>query len=569
MSNTPVEVRRPQRWDEPFDERPLSDREVDWILGHAPFSSIDERDFSGSATLRDILRNDTRIVRCLAGDIVYRTGDYGTSAFFVLTGQVRVVLDRGDESMTEKISGSVLHTRRGFIDALSQLWKNSKSPEMRDLATDPSASKVRSKGLFVQDVPAVLNEHETTVVGAGHLFGELSALGRTPRTTTIFADDQCELLEVRWQGLRDLSRRSKSLNKTVDDLYRKDALDEQLQSTPIFANVDPEGQKRLVEETIFANYGNREWTATYKALAEKGAAQRLKKEPIIAEEGHYPNGLILIRSGFARVSKQFGNGHRTLSYLGKGQMFGLEEIYHNWRSADPLPYRFTLRTVGYVDVLLVPTRVIEEIVLPNLPEELIPDPPVGDVRDGGHLLSDLGSQNHTQHLEQLVEARFINGTSTMMIDLERCTRCDDCVRACAATHDGNPRFIRHGAQVGKFMIANACMHCVDPVCMIGCPTGAIHRAVGGQVAINDSTCIGCKTCATNCPYDNIRMVEIRDQSGALIRDQETRAPIQKATKCDLCIDQQVSPACQNACPHDALTRVDMRQTQNLLELLER
>lgn len=569
MSNDPIEVRRPQRWDEPFDERPLSDRDVDWILGHAPFSSIDESDFSSSATLRDILRNDTRIVRCLAGDIVYRTGDYGTSAFFVLTGQVRVVLDRGDESMTEKISGSVLHSRRGFMSSLSQLWKNSRSPERRDLGTDPQASKVRTKGLFVQDVPAVLNEHETTTVGAGNLFGELSALGRTPRTTTIFADNQCELLEVRWQGLRDLSRRSKSLNKTVDDLYRKDALDEQLQSTPIFANVDPAGQKRLVKETIFANYGNREWAATYKALAEKGAAQRLKKEPIIAEEGHYPNGLILIRSGFARVSKQFGNGHRTLSYLGKGQMFGLEEIYHNWRSADPLPYRFTLRTVGYVDVLLVPTRVIEEVVLPNLPEDLIPDPPVGDVRDGGHLVSDLGSQNHTQHLEQLVEARFINGTATMMIDLERCTRCDDCVRACAATHDGNPRFIRHGAQVGKFMIANACMHCVDPVCMIGCPTGAIHRAVGGQVAINDSTCIGCKTCATNCPYDNIRMVEIRDQSGALIRDQETQAPIQKATKCDLCIDQQGGPACQNACPHDALTRVDMRQTQNLLELLER
>jgi Fe-S-cluster-containing dehydrogenase component/CRP-like cAMP-binding protein len=545
---------------------------VDWILTHAPFSSIDESDFTQSASLRDILRNDTRIVRCIAGDIVYRTGDYGTSAYFVLTGQVRVVLDQGDESMTEKISGSVLHTRRGFFDSLSQLWKNTKSPEARDFAPDAQSSKVRSKGLFVQDVPGVLNEHETTTVGAGHLFGELSALGRTPRTTTIFADNQCELLEVRWQGLRDLSRRSKSLNKTVDDLYRKDSLDEQLQSTPIFANVDPIGQKRLVAETIFQNYGNREWTATYKALAEKGAAQRLKKEPIIAEEGHYPNGLILIRSGFARVSKQFGNGHRTLSYLGKGQMFGLEEIYHNWRTTDPLPYRFTLRTVGYVDVLIVPTRVIEEVVLPNLPEDLIPDPPVGDVRDGDHLdtSSDSDSQNRTQHLEQLVEARFINGTSTMMIDLERCTRCDDCVRACASAHDGNPRFIRHGAQVGKFMIANACMHCVDPVCMIGCPTGAIHRvAHGGEVAINDPTCIGCGTCATNCPYDNIRLVEIRDKSGALIRDQETQAPIQKATKCDLCVDQKVSPACQNACPHDALQRVDMRDTQTLLELLER
>ena len=570
MSITPVEVRRPQRWDEPFDERPLADRAVDWILSHSPFSEIDEADFTESASLRDIVRNDSRIVRCLAGDIVYRTGDYGTSAYFVLTGQVRVVLDEGDESLGETVSGSVTHTRRGFADALSQLWKNSKPPEARDFNKDAQASRVRSKGLFIQDVPAVLNELDTTVIGAGHLFGELSALGRTPRTTTIFADSQCELLEIRWQGLRDLSRRSKTLNQTVDDLYRKDALDEQLQATSIFANVDPDGRRRLVEETVFQNFGNREWAATYKALAEKGAAQRLKKEPIIAEEGHYPNGLILIRSGFARVSRQFGNGHRTLSYLGKGQMFGLDEIYHNWRSSDPLPYRFTLRTVGYVDVLIVPTRVVEEVVLPNLPEDLIPDPPVGDARDAHYLGSEAASQLRTQHLEQLVEARFVNGTATMMIDLERCTRCDDCVRACASTHDGNPRFTRHGAQVGKFMIANACMHCVDPVCMIGCPTGAIHRvSLGGEVAINDPTCIGCGTCATNCPYENIRMVEVRDKSGALIRDEESKAPIQKATKCDLCVDQQVSPACQKACPHDALQRVDMRQTDKLLELLER
>ncbi|MFT5442603.1 MAG: Fe-S-cluster-containing dehydrogenase component/CRP-like cAMP-binding protein [Myxococcota bacterium] len=570
MSTTPVEVRRPQRWDQPFDERPLSDRDVEWVLTHAPFSEIDEDEFTAAASLRDILKNDTRIVRCLAGDIVYRTGDYGTSAYFVLTGQVRVVLDRGDEALTENVSGSVRHTRRNFKSAVSQLWKNAKSPERRDFSNDSHASKVRSKGLFVQDVPAVLNDYQTTLVGAGHLFGELSALGRTPRTTTIFADDQCELLEIRWQGLRDLCRRSPSLNKAVDELYRKDALDEQLESTPILANVDAAGRKRLVDETVFSNYGNREWTATYKALAEQDAAQRLKKEPIIAEEGHYPNGLILIRSGFARVSRQFGNGHRTLSYLGKGQMFGLEEIYHNWRSSDPLPYRFTLRTVGYVDVLMIPTRVIEEVVLPNLPEELIPDPPVGSARDGNHLMTDATSQLRTQHLEQLVEARFINGTATMMIDLERCTRCDDCVRACASTHDGNPRFIRHGAQVGKFMIANACMHCVDPVCMIGCPTGAIQRAsLGGEVTINDPTCIGCGTCATNCPYDNIRLVEARDSAGALVRDKETRAPIQKATKCDLCVDQQVGPACQNACPHDALKRVDMRQTKTLLELLER
>jgi Fe-S-cluster-containing dehydrogenase component len=107
------------------------------------------------------------------------------------------------------------------------------------------------------------------------------------------------------------------------------------------------------------------------------------------------------------------------------------------------------------------------------------------------------------------------------------------------------------------MVANACMHCADPVCMIGCPTGAIHRTEqGGMVVINDDTCIGCGTCANSCPYDNIRLVEIRDMDGNLLLDRDTQRPIQKATKCDLCATNPGGPACVRACPHDALRRVD-------------
>ena len=210
-------------------------------------------------------------------------------------------------------------------------------------------------------------------------------------------------------------------------------------------------------------------------------------------------------------------------------------------------------------MLRVPTHILETYLFPKVetaPAKLV------DIAASRRLSDDAA-------MEWAVEDRFINGTKAMLIDLDRCTRCDDCVRACASTHGGNPVFIRHGKTYDHWMVANACMHCVDPVCMIGCPTGAIHRAVGGQVAINDPTCIGCGTCATNCPYDNIRLVEIRDNTGSLVLDKETQAPILKATKCDLCVDQLVGPACQNACPHDALQRVDMRETQNLLELLER
>ena len=56
--------------------------------------------------------------------------------------------------------------------------------------------------------------------------------------------------------------------------------------------------------------------------------------------------------------------------------------------------------------------------------------------------------------------------------------------------------------------------CTDPVCMIGCPTGAITRPVGTrEVTINKDTCIGCHHCIRRCPRDNIIEVPVQ-QSGA-------------------------------------------------------
>ena len=87
--------------------------------------------------------------------------------------------------------------------------------------------------------------------------------------------------------------------------------------------------------------------------------------------------------------------------------------------------------------------------------------------------------------------------------------------------------------------------------------------------INDRTCIGCGTCAASCPYQNIRMVEIRDERGQWALDAETMRPIMKATKCDLCVDQRGGPACVRACPHDALGRVDLRDLGSLAEWVNR
>jgi Fe-S-cluster-containing dehydrogenase component len=281
--------------------------------------------------------------------------------------------------------------------------------------------------------------------------------------------------------------------------------------------------------------------------------------------------VILIRAGFARLSQKFGNGHRTLNYLGAGRNYGFEEIAHNWRNPTAhVPLQHSLRVIGYTHVLVIPTQVMETLVLPTLPEHKLPAPIVETTETettAPHL--DAAAKIGADTLEFLTENRFFNGTASMVIDLDRCTRCDDCVRACATAHDNNPRFLRHGPASGKIMVANACMHCVDPVCMIGCPTGAIHRdAFGGEVVINPTTCIGCKACYNNCPYDAIRMVEIRDEEGAFMVDKDMK-PIVKATKCDLCVEQMTGPACQRACPHGALTRVNLNELDAFAKWLKR
>lgn len=576
---------KPQRWDVPFWEestgkracKPMTEEVVAGILEREPFRTIDQKRFPKSIPLTGILTNDARVRRLAKGELVVRQGDYGNSAFFVLRGSVRVLLEKVDETLL----GRRVPRKKSFWSALSQLWNNPITPELRRYRDDDSQSRKSSVAqttdaidsvstVFLQDVPNVINTEHSLELKEGDLFGEIAALTRTPRTATIVADSRCELLEIRWQGLRDIRQRSPELKQHIDKLYRERSLNSHLVATPMFAHLDDTDLKHVAEATEFQAYGNYDWNVSYKKVQDMEPAERLQYEPLVAQEGHYPNGVYLIRSGFARVSEHYNHGERTVSYLGRGQVFGFEEIAYNGLYSKTVPFQRTLRGLGHVDVLFIPTTVIEKYVLPHLDPSSIAD--LGELhKPGQHRRDSAARQQFSPSLmEFLVERRFINGTATMIIDMDRCTRCDDCVRACASTHQNNPRFIRQGPIHERFMIANACLHCQDPVCMIGCPTGAIHRtSAGGQVVINDQTCIGCATCANACPYDNIQVVPVRDGGGRIIRDLVKNKPIEKAAKCDLCVDQLTGPACVNACPHDAMVRADMRDMDKLSAWFQR
>jgi len=591
-----VTIQRPRRWDSPFSDQ-MGNAEVERVLSLELFRDMDRDRFPDTLSLTGIISNDTRMVNFQDGDIVMREGDYGNSAFLVIQGQVRVVLPPG---LSETMLGRAPAAKKGLMQAVAQLWRNPPYAEVRDSYATVGGQGTASRAdgdpqarIFLQDVPAVLNEHRTATIGQGEMFGEIGALARTQRTATVISDGPSELLEIRWQGLRDIRRRVDDFRKHVDRLYRERSLASHLQATPMFQHLDEDAISHIVDETLFETYGDFDWHTKYQRSRDESFEQRLAGEPVIVAEGDYPDGLLLVRAGFARVSQIINNGNQTLRYIGRGAVFGMAEIIHNWRQdhadreptnspgeehspvAETMTLQAALRALGYVDILRVPTTVIEKYVLPTLSQEELSqygllDRPLAGTKEPENDRRAEAPTIEPGMLEFLVEHRYINGTATMLIDMDRCVRCDECVTACARAHDNNPRFNRHGRRHDHYMVANACMHCMDPVCMIGCPTGAIHRASpGGQVVINDRTCIGCATCANSCPYDNIRMVEVRDGNGVLIRDTVTNAPIIKATKCDLCLDQLGGPACQRACPHDALKRADMQDLPDLGKWLNR
>jgi Fe-S-cluster-containing hydrogenase component 2 len=92
----------------------------------------------------------------------------------------------------------------------------------------------------------------------------------------------------------------------------------------------------------------------------------------------------------------------------------------------------------------------------------------------------------------------------LVIDLDRCTRCDLCVRACAEAHDGVTRLLRDGLRYDKYLVATTCRTCRDPLCMTQCPVGSIRRKDNLEIIIED-WCIGCSKCAELCPFGNINM----------------------------------------------------------------
>lgn len=370
---------------------------------------------------------------------------------------------------------------------------------------------------------------ERTNLLAGDIFGETGTVSGWPQTYTAVTLTQCELLHIRTAALRLMRRKNKPLHAALESQYKKQGLIAQLKSIPIFSRIPELALAEYADSTILSSF-------------EPG--------DIISTEGQSAEYVYIVRAGFVKMSKRMGDAEVVLNYLKRGEMFCEMEFIKR-----PSRYYATASAVEYVDIISIPFDVVESLLQYNFSMISNINQQAKQVsREYKERSSDL---KRSALMQFSMESGTIEGTSIFVIDLDRCTRCDDCVRGCADTHRGLPRFVREGSRYENFLVTRACYQCSDPMCLVGCPTGAIRRAgMGKVVEINDNLCIGCKVCAVNCPYDAIVMHDTgefwgQDALPAGLRGKERLL----ASKCDLCAGLDHGPACVESCPIGCAVRV--------------
>ena len=466
--------------------------------------------------------------------VLFEQGTYLDLAFFIAEGEVDIHFQGGDGWEPSQVLPIFDTARTTEIQLSSLSPAPSEGTVLAALPKAAPAAPARERsGSNEITFLSTLDFHlpkEGTRLGAGELLGEIGAMSGWPQSVTARTVGPCRLVQIRVPALRAMKRKSKALKERLDALYRERALYRQLKSTPFFFGLD-DLYLRGLETTV----------------------ELVSLEPgeVLVQEGDEADAFYLVRSGFLRLAQRYGEGEMVVTYLSKGMTLGEVELV-----VDGLTrFETTATSVEFSELVKLPQNVLRHTL------DAHPDMQ-GRLWNGAvHRLKEIGSSRRdpgrSAFVRQALDEGLVQGNSILLIDLESCTRCDDCVRACADTHGGRPRFVREGDKIGHMLVAKSCYHCRDPVCLVGCPTGAIHRSGERDVVdIDDPLCIGCGTCAGNCPYDAIVMHELDemwpdDMLPAGLRGKERRV----ASKCDLCQSTNHGPACVENCPQGSAFRV--------------
>jgi Fe-S-cluster-containing hydrogenase component 2/CRP-like cAMP-binding protein len=401
--------------------------------------------------------------------------------------------------------------------------------------------------------------------GDEFMVGELACLTQQPRTATItaFADHDNPLLELEYddngrpravknesengpmvvyevtRNMLDMMQRSEAARDAIEVIYSQRAIQTCLKSGRIFAGLKAEDRNRAV------NFLLSEKTDEGRGIEFR----RVATGEIIVAEGDVAAAFYMIRLGTVKVFTAVGGGEQVFRVLSAGDSFGEAALL----SERPGVRTASVAALDPVELIRVPGPVFRRMVeaFPQVKDRIKEDPrnPVPGVT----------GKPPPGLIREYVRQGLFQGQKLLVLDLKTCTRCDECTRACADSHDDHhARLLREGLRFGDFLVATSCRSCHKPYCMEGCPVDAIHREGNHLEVLIEDHCIGCGLCERSCPYGSIHMVT-RDKANPDAAAHPngnpnlTAAPRRRAVNCDLCGGNE--PFCVQACPHEAAHRV--------------
>jgi CRP-like cAMP-binding protein/Fe-S-cluster-containing dehydrogenase component len=370
---------------------------------------------------------------------------------------------------------------------------------------------------------------QVSLVQRGAYFGEMAMIGRGMRTASIKAvSPGCKVLEIYKGPFDRMLKEDKTgtVKKTLDDLYARRSIDKFL--------ADNEYLRELTD-------------VDRKMIADHGKLLRLEAMHDVYKAGSPPASFYLVKQGYLKAWRTEGDVESVLAYLRDRDFFGDLELI------DGKPRGATVTAMEPVELIEVPRNVFAHIYqrYPSVMERYR-----RYEYEGHRLQHQQQSATGMMFVGDLVGIGMAQARSALVINMDLCTRCGNCVQACSDLHGGYSRLIRRGKKLTRreqesnalehFFFPNSCVHCRTPDCMSGCPVGSIARDKDGEVYIKDF-CVGCGACAKGCEFGNISMIIVGDKKAA--------KPARKASKCDICRGYD-APNCVYNCPQGAIVRID-------------